>query len=537
MPVALEVRNICKTYLEDAETEIHANDNISFALHQGEIHALLGENGAGKTTLVKILGGLIKPDSGQIRLYDQLASFKNPKEALDHKIGIAHQDLSQALVERHTVAENILYLAKGALLSTRMQEALVREALEKYQLGKLDPHVKVWKLSGGEKQRVEILKSLISNPDIIILDEPTSMLTPPEVEDLFKLLRGLKNEGKAIIIITHILEEAIQLSDRITVLRQGAVVASLDKKDVKNLRKDLTQGSKTLARLMVGREVLYHLDRKPMKPGNTILEVKELCVKNDMGIQAVKNVSFSVKEKAILGIAGITGNGQRELVEGILNLRKIESGKVLIHDVNVTRKTIKQIRNLGVSYLPENRFKALVLDLSVRENLILNRYEKKSKKPRPHTLKDIPHFFTNGWKKQFIDQTFIANKTDELIEKFRIETPSASTPLQYLSGGNKQKTVVARELSQEPPVDAQLLLIIENPTSGLDVATTQFVRQQLLNMREAGSAILLVSSDLTEILALCDEIAVMFKGEIVGTSKAKDATRERLGLMMGGVVR
>ncbi|MFW9968514.1 MAG: ATP-binding cassette domain-containing protein, partial [Candidatus Thorarchaeota archaeon] len=370
METALEMREVCKTYYGEGAVEIRANDHVNFTLRKGEIHALLGENGAGKSTLVMNL--CRRPDSGSVIIEGKEIELRTPRDALEHGIGIAYQDLSRTLIERHTVAENVLSLTKGFFLSIDTVEEAVRNALEKFDLGDLDPKMKVWKLSGGEKQRVEILKALITDPGIIILDEPTSMLTPPEVDGLFDLLESLKAEGKGIVIITHHLEEAIRISDRITVLRRGQVIDTLDEDKVKQLKSDPKTGVRELAQLMVGRAALYDLERKELKHGQVLLETRRLCVDNDMGMQVVNSINLSVREGEILGLAGIAGNGQRELLESIVHLRDVKTGEILFHldagEVNITNMPVKAIRNLGVSYIPENRKKAIVLDLSVREN-------------------------------------------------------------------------------------------------------------------------------------------------------------------------
>jgi ABC-type uncharacterized transport system ATPase subunit len=518
METALEMRDVCKTYYGEGEVEIRANDHVNFTLKRGEIHALLGENGAGKSTLVMNL--CRRPDSGTVIIGGKELELRTPKDALENGIGIAYQDLSRTLIERHTVAENVLSLTKGFFLSIATVEEAVREALQKFDLGELDPKMVVWKLSGGEKQRVEILKALITNPEIIILDEPTSMLTPPEVDGLFALLESLKASGKGIVIITHHLEEAIRISDRITVLRRGKVVETLDEGRVEELKSDPRKGVRELAQLMVGRDALYDLKRKALDEGQVVLETRSLCVDNDMGMQVANNVSFSVREGEILGIAGIAGNGQREMLEAIVHLRDAKAGEVLLYTdggvVNITNMPVGAIRNLGVSYIPENRKKAMVLDLTVRDNLMMSYY--------------------SDSRGLLIDRKAMVKLTDELIEQFSIDTPSPLAPMRSLSGGNKQKVVVAREISRKPLQGSKHILIAENPTFGLDVATTQFVREELLKQRDAGAAVLLVSSDLTEILTLCDRISVIYKGEIIGTLLSEQADRETVGLMMGGFV-
>jgi simple sugar transport system ATP-binding protein len=381
-------------------------------------------------------------------------------------------------------------------------------------MGLLDPNMKVGRLSGGEKQRVEILKALITDPDIIILDEPTAMLTPIEIDNLFKLLYSLRDKGKSIVLISHHLEEATRFCDRISILRQGKLVEVIDNIKMKEVGKSEKENIRHLANLMVGEEISYDLNRKPIDHGKVALEALDLSVKNDLADLVVKNVNLQLKEGRILGLAGIAGNGQTELIESIINWRKSESGSVLIRGKDYTGASIKTIRKQGIAYIPEDRRKALIPDLSVRENLMLNSYQ------------DLPGLF--------IDNSSIVSQTEQLISRFKIKTPNPLVPVRTLSGGNKQKVVVAREFSLTLPENGNLILIAENPTFGLDVATTQFVREELLNMRLEKAAILLVSNDLTEILTLSDEIAVMYKGEIVGIIDANDASRENIGLLMGG---
>lgn len=514
----LEMREVCKTFYGEGEVEIRANDDVNFSLRKGEIHALLGENGAGKSTLVMNL--CRRPDSGSILIEGIEYELRTPRDALEQGIGIAYQDLSRTLIERHSVAENVLSLTKGFFLSLDAVEEAVKEGLKKFALGELNPKTPVWKLSGGEKQRVEILKALIIDPKIIILDEPTSMLTPPEVDGLFALLESLKEKGKGIVIITHHLEEAIRISDRITVLRRGQVVETLDEERVQQLKTNPHVGVRELARMMVGRDALYDLKRDVSKEGSAVLETRNLCVDNDMGMQVVNGVSLIMRDGEILGLAGIAGNGQRELLESIVHIRDAKSGEVLLHsdtgEVNITNWPVGKIRRLGVSYIPENRRKAIILDLSVRENLMMSYY--------------------SDSKGLMIDRGAMVKLTEDLIDQFSVETSSPLAPMRSLSGGNKQKVVVAREISRRPLQGSRKLLIAENPTSGLDVATTQFVREELLRQRDLGAAILLVSSDLTEILTLSDRVSVIYKGQIIGTLASEEATRERIGLMMGGFV-
>lgn len=510
----LELQNICKNYYGDDGVVVKANDNVNFILKKGEIHALLGENGAGKSTIVRNLSRL--PDSGKIIFDGEEVVINNPLESMKLGIGISHQNLSKSLVDRHTVAENILSVAEGRMFSIKQISEKIKATVKKYNLDDIDPSMKIWKLSGGEKQRVEILKAIITDPCILVLDEPTSMLTPSETVKLFALTSSFRDQGKSVIVITHHLEEAIEFCDRITVMRNGQVVQTLDEQQVTEFREDYEKGLQFLANEMVGKEVLYTLDKgeSNLDESSILLKVDELTVNNDMGDIVVKNLDLRVKKGQIMGLAGISGNGQRELIEAILNLRDKESGVVYIRDNDVNQLSIKEIRDLAVSYIPEIRNKGMISELSIRQNLMLNSYDEGSG--------------------QFIDNEFFVEMTEKLIEKYDIKTPSALAPMSSLSGGNKQKVIVARELSKSHS-SGEMIIIAENPTIGLDVGTTQFVRQQLLDKRDEGAGILLVSGELTELLSLCDEIAVIYKGEIIGVVSISDASREKLGLMMGGV--
>jgi simple sugar transport system ATP-binding protein len=511
LELVLEMQDICKTFYGDG-VEVKANDHVNFDLIKGEIHAVLGENGAGKTTLVASL--FHKPDKGIIKINGKPVEIKNPLAAFKFGLAIARQDLSKTLIERHTIAENILSMSQGFFISPKTVSEKIKKLLKEYDLGDLNPNTKVGRLSGGEKQRVEILKALITNPEIIILDEPTAMLTPQEINNLFKLLQSLRQKGKSIIIITHHLDEAVNFSDRITILRNGKLVEVIDTQKMKESWKSEDERIRHLANLMVGHEVSYILAKNTVNQGSTILETKNLFVNNDLGDNIVKNVSLSINEGQILGLAGISGNGQSELIESIFKWRKIESGEIFIRGKPFTNASISEIRKQGVAYVPEDRRKALIPDLSVRENLMLNLYN------------DFPSLFINS--KHIIIQT------DLMVEKYKIKAPNSLVPVRTLSGGNKQKVVIAREFSISPPENQSLILIVENPTFGLDIATTLFVREELLEMRSKGAAILLVSSDLTEILTLSDKIAVIYKGEIVGIVDSKEANRENIGLLMGG---
>jgi len=496
----VEMKGIVKTF-----PGVVANDHIDFEVRAGEIHALLGENGAGKTTLMNILFGIYQPDEGEIYVRGKRVEIRSPRDAMHLGIGMVHQHFM--LVEKHTVAENIaLGFATKFFFPTEEIARKIREFSEKYGLT-VDPHAYIWQLSAGEQQRVEIIKALYRGADILILDEPTSVLTPKETNELFSILKRMREEGKAIIFITHKLDEVFAISDRVTVLRKGKVIGKL---------KTSETNKKELARLMVGREVLFRLEREPVQKGKIVLEVIDLHALNDKGLPALKGVSFTIAEGEILGLAGVAGNGQKELVEVLTGLRKAEKGKVLIRGVDVTNASPRRIAELGVAHIPEERLKhGLVPNMSVAENLILKRYYK-----QPYC------------DKFFIDKKKVLKDAEELIDKFNIMTPSPMTPAKLLSGGNIQRLILARELAGSPDV-----IIAAHPTYGLDVGATEYIRKILLKERKRGSAILLVSEDLEEIMELSDRIAVMFEGEIMGILPAEKANLEDIGLMMAGAKR
>ncbi len=483
-----------------------ANDHINFEVKPGEIHALLGENGAGKTTLMNILYGIYRPDEGKIYVGGGKVEIKSPRDAIEAGMGMVHQHFM--LVYPHTVAENIaLGLSSSKFLfPLREVEKEVAELSERYGL-KVDPKAKIWQLSVGEQQRVEIIKALYRGAQVLILDEPTSVLTPREIKDLFDILRRITKEGRAVIFITHKLDEALEISDRITVLRHGKVVATVD---------TFKTNKGELARMMVGREVLFRLERKPVERGKAVLEVKNLRASSDRGLPAVRGISFTLNEGEILGIAGVAGNGQRELVEVITGLRKATGGEVFILGEDVTNCSPKKIIEKGVAHIPEERIRmGLVPSMSVAENLILKDY-------------CSPLFSEN----LFLKHTLIDQVAEKRISEYSIITPSKKTPAKLLSGGNIQRLILARELSEKP-----CLIVAAHPTYGLDVGATEYIRTLLLKQREMGAAILLVSEDLEEIMSISDRIAVMFQGEFMGIVPTKEAEIEEIGLMMAGTKR
>jgi general nucleoside transport system ATP-binding protein len=480
-----------------------ANDRVNFDVKAGEIHALLGENGAGKSTLMKILYGLYQPESGEIVLDGERVHFHSPADALAHGIGMIHQHFM--LVPTLTVAENVALGMKEAgrvRLDLRGVKERLRELSAAYGL-KVNPDAYVWQLSVGEQQRVEIVKALYRGGALVILDEPTAVLTPQEVDELFVTLKQMREQGHALIFITHKLHEVQALSDRITVMRDGRVVDSIPNSGVER---------RTLARMMVGREVKLQPDRPPVRVGAIKLRVNNLCANNDQNLSAVNNVSLEVRGGEIVGIAGVSGNGQRELAETIAGLRDCD-GEIELAGKSVMGKSVLERLNAGLGYIPEERMRhGTIGTFSVAENAILQNHG------------DSP--YSRGI---FLNFSAIAKHTQNLINLFSIKTPTHDTAIKNLSGGNIQKLILARELSRKPEV-----LIAAQPTRGVDIGATEYIREVLVQQRGAGVGILLISEDLDEILALSDRIAVMYEGEIVGIVNHDEADVETLGLMMAG---
>ena len=495
----LELRNITKRF-----GALVANDDISLVLKSGEIHALLGENGAGKSTLMNVLYGLLKPDLGSILIDDKEVHFEGPGDAMASGIGMVHQHFM--LIPVFTVAENVVlgHEPTGALGTLDLNSArkIVREISDRFGFD-IDPDAKVQDLPVGAQQRVEIIKSLARDAKILVLDEPTAVLTPQETDELMEIMRGLAKAGTSIIFITHKLREVQEVADRITVIRQGKVVASPSPKASAN----------ELASLMVGREVKLNTKRKPAKVGEEALIIKDLTVLDDRNHQMVDGVSLSIRYGEILAIAGVQGNGQTELAEAILGLRKIHAGSIQVAGSDVTKRSVREVLESGLGYIPEDRKKdGLVADFSIAENLMLD------------GSFDAP--FAKGFQIDFANRDRIA---DELIEEFDIRTPSAETLAKQLSGGNQQKVVVARELGRELKV-----LVASQPTRGVDVGSIEFIHDQMIAARDSGKCVLVISTELDEVLALADRIAVMYRGRIVGIVDAK-STREKLGKMMAGI--
>jgi len=499
--IILSLRGIVKNF-----PGVLANDHIDFDLEQGEIHTLLGENGAGKTTLMNILYGLYTPDEGKIILEEKEVDIKTPGDALSYGIGMVHQHFM--LIPQMSVTENIILgqeIVKRGFLDQREAEKRILILSEKYHFN-INPEHLVGDLPIGSQQKVEILKALYRRARILILDEPTSVLTPQEAEELFNILRELKNEGKSIIFISHKLKEVLEISDKITVLRDGKVVGSTV--PAKTSEQDL-------ARMMVGREVSLRVEKQKIPKGKAILTVKDLTVIDRRGLTVVKAVSFNVHQGEIYGIAGVQGNGQTELVQALTGLVPFQEGEIFIQNKNVAGNEPREVTLLGTAHIPEDRQKhGLVLPYPVRDNLVLCSY------------------FQNPFSKgKILDFNSINKKAYQLMEEFDIKAPDIYTLTETLSGGNQQKTVVARELGREVK-----LLIASQPTRGLDVGSIEYIHKKIVQARNAGCAVLLVSSELDEILALSDTIGVMFRGKIIKQLSSEYATREKLGLLMAGIV-
>ena len=483
-----------------------ANDHIDFETQPGEIHALLGENGAGKSTLMNILFGIYRADEGEIFVHGRKVRLNSPRDAIKQGIGMVHQHFM--LVEVQTVAENVsLGLAESRFfLNLGQTKGRITELAQRYGL-QVDPDTRIWQLSVGEQQRVEILKMLYRGADILIMDEPTAVLTPQETKELFNTLRRMAAEGHTIIFITHKLDEVMAISDRITVLRGGRVVSTVCTSET---------NKEDLARMMVGRPILFQVERIPVEKGDIVLQVENLQAQNDQRLPALKGVCFTVQQGEILGIAGVAGNGQRELAEVITGLRPAIGGCIRINNMDVTNCAPCRIIEKGVSHVPEDRLgMGLVPNLSVSDNIIMKEYRQPKLSYGP-----------------FLNRLSIWRFVDRLIKLFDIATPSQETPVKLLSGGNLQRTILAREISALPN-----LLVAMHPTRGLDVGATESVHKMLLEQRSKGAAILLISEDLDEILALSDHIAVLYEGEIMGILPAEKAGVEKLGLMMAGALR
>ena len=495
---ALEMRGITKRY-----PGVVANDRIDLVVRPGEIHALLGENGAGKSTLMNILYGLARPDEGQILLDGAEVRISGPADAISRGISMVHQHFM--LVPVLTVAENILLgaetMANPVFLDRVEARRRIRELGARFGF-EMDPDAKVATLSVGWQQRVEILKALYRQARILVLDEPTAVLTPQETEEIFAVLKRLAAEGHSIIFISHKLYEVLEIADRITVIRRGRVVGS---------RTPAETNEGDLAEMMVGREVQLTIDRGESHPGKSILEVEGLHVADDRASEVVRGIDLQVRAGEILGIAGVAGNGQDELVEALVGLRRPTAGRIQLAGHDVAGHTPRQMNEAGVAYVPADRHRfGLVLPFSIADNIVLTSYYRAP--------------FTHG---QIRDESEIESAAQQAIAAYDIRTPSATARAGTLSGGNQQKLVVAREFSRD-----LALLVLDQPTRGLDVGSIEFIHRQVLAKRDAGTAILLVSAELDEILELCDRIAVMYRGQLVATVDGRSADKYEIGLLM-----
>jgi simple sugar transport system ATP-binding protein len=496
---SMEMRNIVKRF-----PGVLANDHVNFDVNAGEIHALLGENGAGKSTLMKILYGLYQPDEGEILLNGEPIKIQSPTDAISHGIGMIHQHFM--LVETLSVAENVALGLKAPhepMLDLSTVSARITDLADKYGL-EVDPKAIINDLAVGQRQRVEIVKALYRGAALLILDEPTAVLTPQEVEDLFIIFRQMAKEGHALIFISHKMDEIFALTDRVTVLRDGKVIGT-----VKTAETD----KRELARMMVGREVVFEREKKTIEPGEVRLQLEKVNAVDKDGLPILKDVSFEVRSGEILGVAGVSGNGQRPLAEAIVGLQPVASGKILMDGQDVTHIPPAEMYKIGFSYIPEERMHdGVIKDFSVADNAILQDHDRKP--------------FSRGI---FLNFKAIDQHARDLVRAFRIKTPGLKTPVRNLSGGNIQKLILARELARHPRV-----LIAAQPTRGVDIGATEYIHARLLEQREKGLATLLISEDLDEIKNLSDRIMVLYGGEIMGIVDADTVTIEELGLMMAG---
>lgn len=496
----LEVRGITKKF-----PGVLANDAIDFEIKAGEIHAVLGENGAGKTTLMNILFGLLQPDEGEIYIAGKRVRFRSPLDAIELGIGMVHQH--RKLVSAHTVIENIIlgHPRAGTILNLKKAEKEVAELCRRYGFS-LDLKAKVWQLSEGEKQAAEILKTLYRGARVLILDEPTSALTPPEAEKLLASVQAMAQDELAVVpFITHKLPVVLAISDRVTVLRRGKVVACLETKRATE---------RSLAKDMVGREVLFDMEKCQVERGKPVLQVENLSAFSDKGVLTLDGVSFSICEREIFGIAGISGNGQRELAEVLAGLRKAYGGRVVFDGKDITHASTLERWQMGIGYVPAERVEiGSIGDFNLIENVMMNLY------------------FDNDFAPQgILDEEKIRKHAGEIVSEFGVVAPSLETKAKNLSGGNLQRLILARVLSRRPQ-----LLIAYLPTQGLDIGATEFVQNKLIEAKRAGAAILLISEDLDEILALSDWVAPIYEGKFMGIIAGQEATREEVGAMMAGL--
>ena len=498
---AIEMREIVKKF-----GDFTANDHVNLLVHKGEVHAILGENGAGKSTLMNVLYGLYQPTSGQIFVGGKEEVIHSPSRAIELGIGMVHQHFM--LVQPFSVTENIILgmePMKGLTVDLKTARKRVEEISKRYNM-QVDPDAKIEDISVGMQQRVEILKMLYRDNEILIFDEPTAVLTPQEIDELMEIMRGFKKEGKSILFITHKLNEIMAVADRCTVLRKGKYMGTVDIKDTTK---------EELSRMMVGRDVQLQVDKKPAHPGDVVLDVEGVTIHNDQRKKdSVKDVTFQVHAGEIVCLAGIEGNGQTELVYGLTGLEKLSGGKITLDGKDITRESIRQRSKDGMSHIPEDRHKhGLVLDYSLENNMVLQRYWQ-------------PEFQKGG----FIQSDKVREYSDKLIAQYDVRSgQGSSTIVRSMSGGNQQKAIIAREIDKDPK-----LLVAVQPTRGLDVGAIEYIHRQIVAERDKGKAVLLVSLELDEVMNLSDRILVMYEGEIVGEFDPKTTTVQELGLYMAG---
>ncbi|HGP8005965.1 TPA: ABC transporter ATP-binding protein [Streptococcus pneumoniae] len=495
----IEMRDITKVF-----GGFVANDKINLHLRKGEIHALLGENGAGKSTLMNMLAGLLEPTSGEIAVNGQVVNLDSPSKAASLGIGMVHQHFM--LVEAFTVAENIILgseLTKNGVLDIAGASKEIKALSERYSLA-VDPSAKVADISVGAQQRVEILKTLYRGADILIFDEPTAVLTPSEIDELMAIMKNLVKEGKSIILITHKLDEIRAVSDRVTVIRRGKSIETVEIAGATNA---------DLAEMMVGRSVSFKTEKQASKPKEVVLSIKDLVVNENRGVPAVKNLSLDVRAGEIVGIAGIDGNGQSELIQAITGLRKVESGSIELKGDSIVGLHPRQITELSVGHVPEDRHRdGLILEMMISENIALQTYYKE-----PHSKNGI------------LNYSNITSYAKKLMEEFDVRAASELVPAAALSGGNQQKAIIAREIDRDPD-----LLIVSQPTRGLDVGAIEYIHKRLIEERDNGKAVLVVSFELDEILNVSDRIAVIHDGKIQGIVSPETTNKQELGVLMAG---
>ncbi|VLP91971.1 ABC transporter ATP-binding protein [Streptococcus pneumoniae] len=495
----IEMRDITKVF-----GGFVANDKINLHLRKGEIHALLGENGAGKSTLMNMLAGLLEPTSGEIAVNGQVVNLDSPSKAASLGIGMVHQHFM--LVEAFTVAENIILgseLTKNGVLDIAGASKEIKALSERYGLA-VDPSAKVADISVGAQQRVEIVKTLYRGADILIFDEPTAVLTPSEIDELMAIMKNLVKEGKSIILITHKLDEIRAVSDRVTVIRRGKSIETVEIAGATNA---------DLAEMMVGRSVSFKTEKQASKPKEVVLSIKDLVVNENRGVPAVKNLSLDVRAGEIVGIAGIDGNGQSELIQAITGLRKVESGSIELKGDSIVGLHPRQITELSVGHVPEDRHRdGLILEMMISENIALQTYYKE-----PHSKNGI------------LNYSNITSYAKKLMEEFDVRAASELVPAAALSGGNQQKAIIAREIDRDPD-----LLIVSQPTRGLDVGAIEYIHKRLIEERDNGKAVLVVSFELDEILNVSDRIAVIHDGKIQGIVSPETTNKQELGVLMAG---